>query len=36
MPYRLDHLDVYSNILYVQHESVALCQLAHTATTIDA
>ena len=36
MPYRLDHLDVYSNILYVQHESVALRQLAHTATTIDA
>lgn len=35
MPYRLDNMDVYSNILYVQEDSVALSQLAHTAVLVD-
>jgi anaphase-promoting complex subunit 8 len=35
MPYRLDSMDVYSNILYVQEDSVALSQLAHTAVQVD-
>jgi len=35
MPYRLDSMDVYSNILYVQEDAVALSQLAHTAVTVD-
>jgi anaphase-promoting complex subunit 8 len=35
MPYRLDCMDVYSNILYVQEDSVALSQLAHTAVHVD-
>lgn len=35
MPYRLDSMDVYSNILYVQEDSVTLSQLAHTAVQVD-
>lgn len=35
MPYRLDSMDVYSNILYVQEDSVALSQLAHAAVQVD-
>jgi anaphase-promoting complex subunit 8 len=35
MPYRLDAMEVFSNILYVQEDSVALGQLAHTATQVD-
>ena len=35
MPYRLDSMDVYSNILYVQEDSVSLGQLAHTAVQVD-
>ena len=35
MPYRLDGLDIYSNILYVQEDSVGLAQLAHAATRVD-
>lgn len=35
MPYRLDCMDVYSNILYVQENSVALSQLAHTTVQVD-
>jgi anaphase-promoting complex subunit 8 len=35
MPFRLDSMDVYSNILYVQEDSVALSQLAHTAVQVD-
>jgi anaphase-promoting complex subunit 8 len=35
MPYRLDMLDEYSNILYVQEDAVALSQLAHVAATVD-
>jgi len=35
MPYRLDSMDVFSNILYVQEDAVALSQLAHTAVTVD-
>lgn len=34
-PYRLEDMDVYSNILYVQEDSVALSQLAHTAVKVD-
>jgi anaphase-promoting complex subunit 8 len=33
--YRLDEMDTYSNILYVQNQSVALSQLAHTAMRVD-
>jgi len=35
MPYRLDSMDVYSNILYVQEDAVTLSQLAHTAVQVD-
>jgi anaphase-promoting complex subunit 8 len=35
MPYRLEGMDIYSNILYVQQDSVALSQLAHTVTLVD-
>lgn len=35
MPYRLDSMDVLSNILYVQEDSVALGQLAHSAVVVD-
>lgn len=34
-PYRLEDLDVYSNILYVQDNTVALSKLAHTAMSVD-
>jgi anaphase-promoting complex subunit 8 len=34
-PYRLDSMDVFSNILYVQEDSVALSQLAHSAVQVD-
>lgn len=34
-PYRLDSMDVYSNILYVQEDAVALSQLAHIAVQVD-
>jgi anaphase-promoting complex subunit 8 len=34
-PYRLEGMEVYSNILYVHEDAVALCQLAHTATEVD-
>ena len=35
LPYRLDAMDVYSNILYVQEDSVQLAQLAHQAVQVD-
>lgn len=35
MPYRLDAMDVLSNILYVQEDSVGLGRLAHDAMEID-
>jgi anaphase-promoting complex subunit 8 len=35
MPYRLDGVEIYSNILFVQHDSVALSQLAQTVTIVD-
>lgn len=35
MPYRLDSMDIYSNILYVQEDSVALSRLAHAAVQVD-
>ena len=35
MPYRLDCMDVYSNILYVQEDAVSLSQLAHVAVQVD-
>jgi anaphase-promoting complex subunit 8 len=35
MPYRLDSMDVYSNMLYVQEDAVMLSQLAHTAVQVD-
>ena len=35
MPYRLDSMDIYSNILYVQEDAVTLSQLAHTAVQVD-
>jgi anaphase-promoting complex subunit 8 len=35
MPYRLDNMEVFSNILYVQEDSVALSQLAHVAVQVD-
>lgn len=35
MPYRLECMDVYSNILYVQEDSVTLSQLAHAAIQVD-
>jgi len=34
-PYRLDDLDVYSNILYVMEKSSKLAYLAQLATTTD-
>ncbi len=34
-PYRLDHMDVYSNILYVKEDKVALSNLAHRAVKLD-
>ncbi|GKY95760.1 hypothetical protein MPSEU_000536800 [Mayamaea pseudoterrestris] len=34
-PYRLDSMEILSNILYVQQDSVSLSQLAHTAVKVD-
>jgi anaphase-promoting complex subunit 8 len=34
-PYRLEEMDIYSNILYVADNSMALSQLAHTAMRVD-
>jgi len=34
-PYRLDSVDMYSNILYVKGDKTALSTLAHRAVTID-
>eukprot|EP00730_Choanoeca_flexa_P000155 TRINITY_DN10070_c0_g1_i2.p1 TRINITY_DN10070_c0_g1~~TRINITY_DN10070_c0_g1_i2.p1 ORF type:complete len:635 (+),score=127.88 TRINITY_DN10070_c0_g1_i2:64-1905(+) len=34
-PYRLDNLDIYSNILYVENKSADLCHLAQEAHVID-
>lgn len=34
-PLRLDHLDVFSNILYVKEDRVTLSQLAHRAVRIE-
>ena len=34
-PYRLDQMDVYSNILYVKENKVALSTLAHRAVKLD-
>jgi len=35
MPCRLEAMDVYSNILYVQNDSVGLAALAHQAVRVD-
>ena len=34
-PYRLDHMDAFSNVLYVKDQKVALSHLAHRAVTVD-
>ena len=34
-PYRLENLDIYSNILYVQESKAALSHLAHVAMKND-
>lgn len=34
-PYRLDNLDIYSNLLYVQYMKSNLADLAQKAVTID-
>jgi anaphase-promoting complex subunit 8 len=34
-PHRLDDMDIYSNILYVADNAIALSQLAHTAMRVD-
>lgn len=34
-PRRLEDMDVYSNILYVKEDSIALSQLAHTVVKVD-
>lgn len=34
-PYRLDNLDIYSNLLYIKEEKVLLSHLAHKACEID-
>ena len=34
-PYQLDQKDIYSNILYVREDKVALSQLAHQAIKVD-
>lgn len=34
-PYRLDSIDIYSNVLYVKGLRTELAQLAHAATDID-
>jgi anaphase-promoting complex subunit 8 len=35
LPYRLDSMDIYSNVLYVLEDTVALSQLAHLAVQVD-
>lgn len=34
-PYRLEHLDIYSNVLYVKEQRVELSRLAHSALRIE-
>lgn len=34
-PYRLDNLDIYSNLLYVQEMKTELADLAHKVVNID-
>lgn len=34
-PYRLDHMDLYANMLFVQEQKTALSHLAHQAVKID-
>ncbi|EED91115.1 predicted protein, partial [Thalassiosira pseudonana CCMP1335] len=34
-PYRLDHMDAFSNVLYVKDQNVALSHLAHRSVTVD-
>jgi anaphase-promoting complex subunit 8 len=34
-PYRLDHMDAFSNVLYVKDQKVALSHLAHRSISID-
>lgn len=34
-PHRLEDMDIYSNILYVQNQGMALSELAHTAMRVD-
>ena len=34
-PYRLDHMDAFSNVLYVKDQKVALSHLAHRSVTVD-
>jgi anaphase-promoting complex subunit 8 len=34
-PYRLDHMDAFSNVLYVKDQKVALSHLAHRSMTVD-
>ena len=34
-PYRLDHMDAFSNVLYVKDQKVALSHLAHRSITVD-
>ena len=34
-PFRLDNLDIYSNLLYVKEQRVELAALAHTCVEID-
>jgi len=34
-PFRMEELDIYSNVLYVEEDRVGLSQLAHTAVKVD-
>jgi len=34
-PFRIEDLDIYSNVLYVEEDRVGLSQLAHTAVKVD-
>ncbi len=34
-PYRLDHMDAFSNVLYVKDQKVSLSHLAHRSVTVD-
>ena len=34
-PYRLDHMDAFSNVLYVKDQKVALSHLAHRSMSVD-